>query len=778
MAIDKEKLLAYFQSHYLSRQEVLGRLPLNIPIDSFWQELLNRRKARATILPLYNAAGMPYWYVLTDRMVTASERLCEEALVQDADFDPYRAGMTSAMTEEMFFTSFVEGAQIPLQEAMDFLQRGTEPESIQEQMIWNNRRAWAELSATIYRPLDGDFVRALAFMLTEEMDDCAENYRQIDLHPIAAMNNEAYDVPPAYILHDRMDEYYAFLQKPDIHPLVKAAVAQAYLLVTRPFPEGNERLSRMMSAAVLLRCGYDFFRDISISAVIAKESYQYYKCMREIIRTENGGDLTYFVQYYLELLVRALDARNERRRKREQEALDREQQALAQERELARQPLSTEAEEEEATAQPPENDVPPVSEKPGDEQQTFEPDFPVPENVNEFLAIVDRMQSSPRIKVPTALNRVRNMLYSGMAQFTVAQWAEYHKIDRKNADYECRHFYRKGLLVRFVNDKVITYGFRIAHLDLDENSQEPAEDDSLEGPAADNIGESPPENSMFFIRLRLFEASGRDNYSHAGNVIREMAVKGQLMFSRELLQATLGISRKRANALCVALIKAELLVKAGQKGRTPVYSLTVRNYPSLETPGLEMMDRLHELETHSESVRDNRIGAYLLSRIAENRLWFTTSEWVRDTAISQTAAVSDIRRALNRGFIRKYQMKSSGNCCIYLINAKPQTEITLDNMIPRNREYISRLYGEFGSGLFSVEQCAELLGITPSSAYFNLNNFTECGIMDCHVRPGRASSYQFKVTPADHPDCFESTSPAAKPVRRNATPSYSLAASA
>ena len=275
MAMDKEKLLTYFQSHYLSRQEVLFKLPLNISIDSFWPELLNRRKARAQLLPLYNASGMPYWYVLTDRMIAASERLCEEAIGQDTAFDPYRAGMTSAMTEEMFFTSFVEGAQIPLQEAMDFLQRGTEPESIQEQMIWNNRRAWAEMTATIYRPLDGSFVRGLAFMLTEEMDDCAEDYRQTDQHSIAAMNNESYEVPPAYVLPDRMNEYYDFLQKPDIHPLIKAAVAQAYLLVTRPFPEGNERLSRMMSSAVLLRSGYDFFRDISISSVIARESYRY-----------------------------------------------------------------------------------------------------------------------------------------------------------------------------------------------------------------------------------------------------------------------------------------------------------------------------------------------------------------------------------------------------------------------------------------------------------------------------------------------------------------------
>ena len=108
MAMDKDKLLQYFQQHYLSRQEVLFKLPLNVSIDTFWPELLNRRKASATILPLFNASGMPYWYVLTDRMIAASERLCAEAMEQEEDFDPYRAPMTSAMTEEMFFTSFVE----------------------------------------------------------------------------------------------------------------------------------------------------------------------------------------------------------------------------------------------------------------------------------------------------------------------------------------------------------------------------------------------------------------------------------------------------------------------------------------------------------------------------------------------------------------------------------------------------------------------------------------------------------------------------------------------
>ena len=189
-----------------------------------------------------------------------------------------------------------------------------------------------------------------------------------------------------------------------------------------------------------------------------------------------------------------------------------------------------------------------------------------------------------------------------------------------------------------------------------------------------------------------------------------------------------------------------------------------------------MLNHLHELVVNPESNRDSRIGTFLLSRIADNQLCFTTAEWMTATGISQTAAVADIRRALNKGLVRKYQMKSIGTLCFYLINAEPQTEISLNNIIPRNREYITRLFNEFGIEPFSVEQCAELLGITSSSAYFNLSNFKECGVMECQLNPGKANSYRFKITPDDHPECFETTSPANKPPRRTISPSYPMVA--
>ena len=348
MAMDKEMLLQRLQSQYLTRQEVLFKLPLNISISTFWPELVERRKMNSVVLPLHRADGKPMWYVLTDKMIAASERLCALALDCDAVIDPYKTAMTGAMTEEIFFTSFVEGAQITLQEAMQFLERGTEPENVQEQMIENNRQAWTDLTRTLYYPLDDRFVRMLAYRLTDEMEGHATDYRQTDTHPIAAMGKEAYEVPPAAAIPGLMQEYYEFLASTEVHPLIKAAVGQAYLLITRPFPEGNERLSRMISYAVLLRSGYDFLRDISISGMIARENFRYFKSMQDIIRSENGGDLTYFIEYYLDLLARSIDAKAEQDQRRREEALLLERQA-------ATQPLTRK------DSQPPERKVPTVT---------------------------------------------------------------------------------------------------------------------------------------------------------------------------------------------------------------------------------------------------------------------------------------------------------------------------------------------------------------------------------------------------------------------------------
>lgn len=797
MAMDKEKLLAYFQSHYLSRQEVLFKLPLNISIDSFWPELLNRRKARAQLLPLYNASGMPYWYVLTDRMVAASERLCEEAIGQDTAFDPYRAGMTSAMTEEMFFTSFVEGAQIPLQEAMDFLQRGTEPESIQEQMIWNNRRAWAEMTATIYRPLDGNFVRGLAFMLTEEMDDCAEDYRQNDQHPIAAMNNESYEVPPSYVLPDRMNEYYDFLQKPDIHPLIKAAVAQAYLLVTRPFPEGNERLSRMMSSAVLLRSGYDFFRDISISSVIARESYRYYKCMCEIIRSENGGDLTYFLQYYLELLVRALDVRNERQRKREQEAREREQETLRQERELARKPLTP-------TVQPCEEDsidwdapddadgtplpkpTVPVDDEPADAEDvdTADPESPFVNTQSrvlspvplmepeKYLQAVSKMRHSRYPNVRNIPGKVGQMIEAGLLEFSVRQWSEITDTDKKDADYECRYMYEKGWMTRSKVDKRLIYALRVKTDESDSKNSFislPGLSENRDNETENQIEEdSPPMEDSLDARVFQMERSRSPLVQSIASTIRDLQNKGICSFSCNDWMGYSGLSPIKARDACDYMLQHRLVINISLTKKRALYAFvgsqaaldylasTPDTAPVDDTEPIpaDLINRLHEMASPEASEKEQRISAILLNLYKKGVYSFAAEEFEREFHLTRNVSANTLRSAINLGLLsREPGRNNKGHYC-YTFNRKPVQDVRSDDLTLGQRTVLTTLYIAFKNHHFSVQEGAKVCRLQDSGFIFHANNFVERGILVTERKMGRINAFAFATNPQKNPECF------------------------
>ena len=469
MAMDKEMLLQRLQTQYLTRQEVLYKLPLNISINTFWPELVDRRKMNSVMLPLHRGDGKPYWYVLTDKMIAASEKLCSLALDCSDAIDPYRTGMTSAMTEEMFFTSFVEGAQISLQEAMQFLERGTEPENVQEQLIQNNRSAWSDMIKMLFYPLDERFIRSLAFRLTSEMEGQANDYRQTDEHLIAAMGSEAYEVPAAANIPALMQEYYAFLASTEVHPLIKAAVGQAYMLVTRPFPDGNERLSRMISYAILLRSGYDFFRDISISGMIARENYRYYKSMQDIIRAENSGDLTYFIEYYLDLLARAIDAKAEQEQHRQQEVLERERAAARQPLGRAEQPAVPEKEETvqaESTGTVRQSEQQSISDLlqasipitvDEDDEDFYAPKVhpqspPVPLVTRQQYAAtitaaendyMSRMQMSRKQRITTTLRRLLN---DGVLDFTRVEWEQASGTSDGTARDDCNALCRMGLI--------------------------------------------------------------------------------------------------------------------------------------------------------------------------------------------------------------------------------------------------------------------------------------------------------------------------------------------
>ena len=308
--MNREKLFKNLEKRYTSKRDMISRIPLGVNPDSLWQELLNLRRSSSTVLPLYSCNGKPYWYVTTEKMVASSEKIVEALFENETEHDPYAEPLPVMTLEEVFFTGYIEGAQITLQAAMDFLTGEQPPRDIEEQLIVNNRMAGSYASENLYRPIDADFMRELIGILTDGMDTGGQDYRFTDETDYISADGELLQFPPPHVIPERVDALCGFLNEQNVHPLIKASIAQAYLIVTRPFPEGNERLGRILSCMILLRSGYSFFSDVSLSALIARRSYAYYEASANILREENEGDMTYFVEYYLELLSRAVDERH------------------------------------------------------------------------------------------------------------------------------------------------------------------------------------------------------------------------------------------------------------------------------------------------------------------------------------------------------------------------------------------------------------------------------------------------------------------------------------
>ena len=322
--MDKERLFRYLDRKYSSKSEIIPNIPLGEDADAIWAEILQNRRSRGITLPLSNADGDSYWYILTNNMISASEVIIDELMEQDTVSEPQKSSLLTI--EEIYYTGFMEGAQISIQDAMEFLQSGAEPSNAEELILMNSRQAAGFAAENMYHAIDSDFLHNLAYFLTEGLDNGGGNYRITDSIDIPSLQGEIVRLPPAHIIPEQTERFACFLADTGMHPLIKAATAQAWILAYRPFPEGNERLARLLSNVILIRAGYSFFGNISISSVLARTSYDYFRAIANILRIENGADLTYFLECYLVTLSSAVNELKERRKQQVEKVVEAEQQ--------------------------------------------------------------------------------------------------------------------------------------------------------------------------------------------------------------------------------------------------------------------------------------------------------------------------------------------------------------------------------------------------------------------------------------------------------------------
>ena len=116
--MNRDQLIKHLEKRYTSKRGMLSRIPLSIQPDPLWHDLLNMRRSRGIILPLNSYNGASYWFVTTDKMIAASEKVIETLYENETEFDPYTDLLPISTLEEIYYTSYVEGSQLSIQAAI------------------------------------------------------------------------------------------------------------------------------------------------------------------------------------------------------------------------------------------------------------------------------------------------------------------------------------------------------------------------------------------------------------------------------------------------------------------------------------------------------------------------------------------------------------------------------------------------------------------------------------------------------------------------------------
>ena len=713
--MDRERLFKVIGEKYIAKNELYGYLPLGVNADEIWGTVLEQRRAKAIALPLTNAAGQPYWYTLTDKMIIASENIVNELFEHNVD-----KPLSSVMSiREIYFTGYLEGAQISVQDAMSFLQSGEEPHDVEELMILNNRQAGSFAAENIYRPLNEDYIKALAQILTNGLDNGGGELRTVDSVEIYSMQGENYVLPSAARLSGCVKEISSFLADLSVHPLIKSAVAQAWTMVVRPFPEGNERLGRLLSEIILVRSGYTFFGEDSVSAVIAKSGFKYFDSIAKSIRSDNGGDLTYFLEYYLSVLSSFVDDIRYKRNKKNAEEREAE-------KELAKQTLAREKKEAET--------------------QTFA----IANNEQEEIAVA-KSKIEERLRVLISESKSQHFINTAELLIKFLNKGQY-VVTSKDILQNIQMGQRiaNDMLVTFVEKGILKYVWRENHV---------------------NVYSFDTEDSLKVEdeRLETIEVSSIDYLSLCNIIREETESKGNVV--KAVSKVLLGFLESKKFHFSVNDIQEQCDL-SGYEITQAMRKYRKKGFISVRRVGLKSHyvfcltsnDTLHYENGSSEtSIKYSEEIILLL-----DKLEFSKFSSKKDIRIATT-----IKKCMSKGYVELQDYEDIGenkkfradmsfalqlglveriDDNTYRINTNLSPE--LSNIESSTKNVLTLMYKVFGRNMFSTEMVAAELDYSESYLKATLHRLTWLNVLDCVREEGKKIAYQFLVTPEDHPECF------------------------
>jgi Fic family protein len=242
----------------------------------------------------------------------ASGLLVLEEPLKGQEMERYIIG---SLMEEAIASSQLEGAVTTTKAAKRMLRENRKPRSHSEQMIVNDYATMQRLKEIKDGPLTTSTILELHKLITHDTleDPTFEGRFRMDDETVVADPFETdmvYHRPTSYEkVPQYMEQLCIFANEESgtefHHPLIKAIVLHFMIGFVHPFVDGNGRLARALMYWYGLKKNYWLFEYMAISKAI-KESRGRYGAAYLFTETDEN-DATYFINYNLECMERALE---------------------------------------------------------------------------------------------------------------------------------------------------------------------------------------------------------------------------------------------------------------------------------------------------------------------------------------------------------------------------------------------------------------------------------------------------------------------------------------
>ncbi len=298
--------------------------PADLSLQEWWLGIRFSRVGVAEETPLVDKAGRPFSLVhvpsVRRRLHQIDQSFGRTGPPSDVqamvDAHGRRYLLTNSLIEEAIRSSQLEGASTTRAKAKDMIRERRPPRDRSERMILNNFVAMERIEELAEHALTADTIFELHRILVDgTLDDPTKAgvFRTRDDQVVVELIHSietAHVPPPAEELPARMERLLAFANgtTPEdwLHPALRSIILHFIVGFDHPFVDGNGRVARALYYWSMLRHGYPLAKFLSISRVLREAPARY---ARAYLHTEtDDGDLTYFVDHQLDVLIRSIEA--------------------------------------------------------------------------------------------------------------------------------------------------------------------------------------------------------------------------------------------------------------------------------------------------------------------------------------------------------------------------------------------------------------------------------------------------------------------------------------